>query len=197
MSVKFSVGARLRKIQINLPDLFLGLLDLPWAQLEELTMTPPIRTRFWATPNLNLDLINALDVLRRLPNLRRCTLAIDCRDEFTLMPAPVVLPNLQNLFIYMGPVQFGLFLQAIGMPKLEKLTIYKRWSRPALQSFFSGANHPIEELGFVTCLMMTSLVALNWSLRSPISTVLHRSENSCCVSSIPDQSASCLCPHLS
>jgi hypothetical protein len=95
-----------------------------------------------------------------------------------------------------GPVQFGLFLQAVGMPKLEKLTIYKRWSRPALQSFLSGANHPIKELGFVqirdddlfNCLeLVPSLTHLHCT--SP-ELVLRA------ITHITDQSTSCLCPHL-
>ena len=201
---KFPVGARLRQIQIDIPTIFLRTLNLPWAQLEELTMTHTDGNRFfWLSSNVQLTLSDALDVLRRLPNLRRCTLALGSLLEMPLPSAPIVIPKLRKLFIHAEHIAFGFFLQVVGMPKLERLIVNKYWNPPALQSFLGRANYPIKELGFVrvhnlsdddlfNCLeLVPSLTHLQCT--SPVGGLVLRALTP---STIIDSSPSCLCPQL-
>jgi hypothetical protein len=202
LSPKFPGGARLRNVQIDIPQQFLPTLQLPWAQLEELTIIQPPKTRF-RFPNTNLMLSDALGMLRRLPELRRCTLGIGRSLVITRPGTPVVVPKLQKLFIYTEPDQLDLFLQSVILPQLERLTIYKHWNRQALQSFLVRANHPIKELGFVrirdisdddlfNCLQLVPSLT-NLQCTFPVGALVLRGLTP---SAPVDDSQSCLCPRL-
>ncbi|KIM85068.1 hypothetical protein PILCRDRAFT_817908 [Piloderma croceum F 1598] len=139
-------------------------------------MTQLLETNF-RSPNTNLMLSDALDMLRRVPELRRCTLSIGHSLIFTSPGTPVVVPKLQKLFIYMEPDQLDLFFQAVISPRLERLTII---NRQALQSFLVRANHPIKELEFVRIRDMSDddlLTAFSLSVHLQTSNVPSQSEH--------------------
>ena len=204
--VRFPGGARLREMQIDIPHSCLPKLHLPWAQLEELTLTESsVRGTRIKSRNSQLTLNDALDILRRLPNLRCCTLGIG--HQLLSVPSvpivvPIVVPRLQKLFLHAEPTQFGLFLESIILPQLEKLTIYGHCG-PELQPFLGRSNHPIKELDFIrvcdmsadelfNCLQLVpSLTHLQCTF--PVGELILRALTP---STLVDNSLSCLCPHL-
>jgi hypothetical protein len=127
-SAAFPVGDRLREMHLDVPPAFLRIHH-PWAGLEELTMVPNAASKIMMlSPNPNVSVSDALHILRRLPNLKRCTLAIggwehEVGDE--LPSAAIVMLKPQKLSLHANPNQFGAFLRAVQLPKLERFIINK------------------------------------------------------------------------
>jgi hypothetical protein len=150
-SVKFPVGDKLRELRIDVPPFVLKTIH-PWVRLEELTMTPNTTSKsMLISPNRNVFVSDALHVLRNLPNLKRCTLAIGGHQALGnhLPRAPITLPKLQKLSLHAKPLQFSAFLRAVLLPKLERFIILKCCDPKELLLFLARLTHPLTELSFV------------------------------------------------
>lgn len=146
---------------LDVPPAALRIIQ-PWSHLKEIVMTPSAPRKSSAkTFNNRLSLANALDMLRKLPDLERCTLALGSY-EFrygeippTTNPTALVMPKLHKLSLLADFVQGGAFLEVVKTPVLERLIVHKKCDQRTLRSFLLGLKYPLKELSLVRILSMT------------------------------------------
>ena len=151
----FPSSPKLHALTIDVPGIVLNALQLPWAQLEEISFIPsPKRKSNLYTPNNFVFLGDVLHILGHLHNLKRLTLAIGTQSS-PIPDQPAVLSKLQKLSIFALPDQFIGFFRGVILHKLEQLIINKEWDKPTVMTLLSESTHPLKELSLVRIKEMT------------------------------------------
>ena len=134
------------------------------------------------SPNTNLMLSDALEMLQRLPELRRCSLNIGRSSIFTSPGTPMVVPKLQKLFIYAESDQLD-FFRAVVLPQ-ARASDNTGTGRHCNRSLFERTI-PSNSYRFAICQMGTSLTAFNLSFtHKPPMYLPSRSNGATCAHSI-------------
>lgn len=201
-SAVFPAGEKLRILHLDVPDKILRIFQ-PWIHLEELLMLPSAVLKsenFSANDRVSFN--STMKMLRSLPNLQRCGLAIG-RSRDPTQEGPVIMPALQSLSLQAEAPECATFLRNIVTPALERLTIHQSHDARELRSFLAKLNNPLQRLSLVRVHRLLEDDLFEYLQLVPSITHFHCTSpigsevlNALAPSESIDDHPSCLCPRL-